>query len=196
MLDIKFVRDNLDVVKTMLKNRNNPLNLDGFTDLEKKRREILNETEQLKTKRNTVSKQIGAMKKAGQDTSEISTVDGYNANGTVISKVTTGKGVYIEGNSVANSIIGSRFRDTITGGAGKDTMSGGHSSVDAASPYYDTFLYYSGSGNDVITDYIGTSDPTLSDVIKLANPNTTISTSALNTKKGYLFCSYCHQCQG
>ena len=72
MLDIKFVRDNLDVVKTMLKNRNNPLNLDGFIDLEKKRREVLNETEQLKTKRNTVSKQIGAMKKAGQDTSAIS----------------------------------------------------------------------------------------------------------------------------
>ena len=72
MLDIKFVRDNLDVVKTMLKNRNNPLNLDGFTDLEKKRREILSETEQLKTKRNTVSKQIGAMKKAGEDTSAIS----------------------------------------------------------------------------------------------------------------------------
>ena len=72
MLDIKFVRDNLDVVKTMLKNRNNPLNLDGFTELEKKRREILSETEQLKTKRNTVSKQIGAMKKAGQDTDAIS----------------------------------------------------------------------------------------------------------------------------
>ena len=72
MLDIKFVRDNLDVVKTMLKNRNNPLNLDGFTELEKKRREILSETEQLKTKRNTVSKQIGAMKKAGQDTAAIS----------------------------------------------------------------------------------------------------------------------------
>ena len=72
MLDIKFVRDNLDVVKTMLKNRNNPLNLDGFTDLEKKRREILSETEQLKTKRNAVSKQIGAMKKVGQDTAEIS----------------------------------------------------------------------------------------------------------------------------
>ena len=72
MLDIKFVRDNLDVVKTMLKNRNNPLDLDGFTDLEKKRREILSETEQLKTKRNSVSKQIGAMKKAGEDTSAIS----------------------------------------------------------------------------------------------------------------------------
>ncbi|MBR1729761.1 MAG: serine--tRNA ligase [Selenomonadaceae bacterium] len=72
MLDIKFVRDNLDVVKTMLKNRNNSLNLDGFIELEKKRREILSETEQLKTQRNTVSKKIGAMKKAGEDTTEIS----------------------------------------------------------------------------------------------------------------------------
>ena len=72
MLDIKFVRDNLETVKNMLKNRNNPLNLDGFTDLEKKRREILSEVEQLKTQRNTVSKKIGAMKKAGEDTSAIS----------------------------------------------------------------------------------------------------------------------------
>lgn len=93
-------------------------------------------------------------------------------------------GTYIIGNTKANSIIGSRYSDTLTGGTGKDTMSGGHSSVDAADPYYDTFLYYSGSGNDVITDYIGTSDPAKSDVIKLANPDTTISTSALNTKKG------------
>ena len=65
MLDIKFVRDNLETVKTMLKNRNNPLNLEGFTELEKQRREVLSETEQLKTQRNTVSKKIGAMKKAG-----------------------------------------------------------------------------------------------------------------------------------
>ena len=72
MLDIKFVRDNLETVKTMLKNRNNPLSLDGFIELEKKRRDILSETEQLKGKRNTVSKQIGAMKKAGEDTSAIS----------------------------------------------------------------------------------------------------------------------------
>ena len=93
-------------------------------------------------------------------------------------------GTYIEGNKAANTIIGSRYSDTITGGAGKDTMSGGHSSVDAANPYYDTFLIYSGNGNEVITDYSGTSDTGKSDVIKLANPDTTISTSALNTKKG------------
>lgn len=72
MLDMKFVRDNLDAVRTMLKNRNNPLNLDGFVELEKKRREILNETESLKTQRNAASKKIGAMKRAGEDTAAIS----------------------------------------------------------------------------------------------------------------------------
>ena len=72
MLDMKFVRDNLDEVRTMLKNRNNPLNLDNFAELEQKRRNLLNEAEQLKTQRNTTSKKIGAMKKAGEDTTAIS----------------------------------------------------------------------------------------------------------------------------
>ena len=72
MLDMKFVRDNLDEVRTMLKNRNNPLNLDNFSELEQKRRALLNEVEQLKTQRNTTSKKIGAMKKAGEDTTAIS----------------------------------------------------------------------------------------------------------------------------
>ncbi len=72
MLDMKFVRDNLDVVRTMLKNRNNPLSLDNFVELEKKRRDLLNESEQLKNQRNATSKKIGAMKKAGEDTAAIS----------------------------------------------------------------------------------------------------------------------------
>ncbi|MBR3051739.1 MAG: serine--tRNA ligase, partial [Selenomonadaceae bacterium] len=72
MLDMKFVRDNLDLIRAMLKNRNNPLSLDNFSDLEKRRREILSETEQLKSRRNSTSKKIGAMKKAGEDTAEIS----------------------------------------------------------------------------------------------------------------------------
>ncbi len=72
MLDMKFVRDNLDEVRTMLKNRNNPLNLDNFAELEQKRRALLSEVEQLKTQRNTTSKKIGAMKKAGEDTTAIS----------------------------------------------------------------------------------------------------------------------------
>lgn len=72
MLDMKFVRDNLDLVRTMLKNRNNSLNLDNFAELEQKRRDLLNEVEQLKTQRNSTSKKIGAMKKAGEDTAAIS----------------------------------------------------------------------------------------------------------------------------
>ena len=56
----------------MLKNRNNSLNLDNFAQLEQKRRDLLNESEQLKTQRNTTSKKIGAMKKAGEDTTAIS----------------------------------------------------------------------------------------------------------------------------
>ena len=72
MLDMKFVRDNLDAVRTMLKNRNNPLNLDNFVELEKNRRDILNEVEALKSQRNATSKKIGAMKKSGEDTTAIS----------------------------------------------------------------------------------------------------------------------------
>lgn len=67
MLDVKFVRENIDAVKTMLSNRHNKLSLDGFVDLEKKRREVLAETETLKAQRNSVSKQIGAMKKSGEN---------------------------------------------------------------------------------------------------------------------------------
>jgi len=71
LLDIKFVRENLDAVQEMLKKRNNKLSLDGFEEIEKKRREILTQVEELKAKRNTVSKQIGAMKKAGENADAI-----------------------------------------------------------------------------------------------------------------------------
>ena len=72
MLDMKFVRDNLDVVRAMLKNRNNSLNLDGFAELEKKRRDILNEADSLKSQKNSTSKKIGELRKAGEDTEKIS----------------------------------------------------------------------------------------------------------------------------
>ena len=70
MLDIKFVRDNLDEVQTMLKNRQNSMTLDGFRELEQKRRDILGEVETLKSQRNTVSRQISEMKKKKENTDE------------------------------------------------------------------------------------------------------------------------------
>ncbi|MBQ9488216.1 MAG: serine--tRNA ligase [Selenomonadaceae bacterium] len=72
MLDMKFVRDNLDVVRDMLKKRNNSLNLDGFAELEKKRRDILNESDNLKSQKNSTYKKIGELRKAGEDTEKIS----------------------------------------------------------------------------------------------------------------------------
>ena len=43
MLDMKFVRDHLDEVQAMLERRHNPMKLDDFEGLEKRRREILGE---------------------------------------------------------------------------------------------------------------------------------------------------------
>jgi len=71
MLDIKFIRDNLDQVQTMLKNRKNNLDLTDFTDLDVKRRELIQKSDELKNERKTTSKEIGAMMKAGQDASDI-----------------------------------------------------------------------------------------------------------------------------
>lgn len=71
MLDIKFVRDNLELVQKALENRHNSLKLDRFTELETRRREILNEVEGLKGQRNTVSRQISEMKKNKENTDAI-----------------------------------------------------------------------------------------------------------------------------
>ena len=63
MLDIKFVRDNTELVQQALINRGTNLDLNEFLELEKKRREVLADAEALKSKRNTVSQQISVMKK-------------------------------------------------------------------------------------------------------------------------------------
>ena len=70
MLDIKFVRENLDTVKETLEKRGSKLSFDSFLDSEKKRREILLQVEELRGRRNVVSKEVGALKKDGQDASE------------------------------------------------------------------------------------------------------------------------------
>ena len=70
MLDMKFVRDHLDEVRQMLENRCNPLNLDDFEGLDKRRRELLQETETLKSERNAVSKEISQMKKNKEDATQ------------------------------------------------------------------------------------------------------------------------------
>ncbi len=71
MLDIKFVRDNPEKVQQALQNRGTDLSLAEFIDLEKERRELLNEVEGLKNKRNTVSQEISRLKKAKENADEL-----------------------------------------------------------------------------------------------------------------------------
>ncbi len=71
MLDLKYVRSNPEKVVEGLKRRGVSLSLEKFLKLDEKRRFLLTEVEDLKGKRNTVSKQIGKMKKAGEDASEM-----------------------------------------------------------------------------------------------------------------------------
>lgn len=68
MLDVKFLRNEFDRVKEALAHRGEKLNeIDKFADLDKRRRELLQVSEQLKNKRNTVSQEVAQMKKAGEE---------------------------------------------------------------------------------------------------------------------------------
>ena len=70
MLDMKFVRENPELVMEAVKRRNGNLDLTEFLELDKKRREITVQVETLKSERNTASQEIGKLKKAGQDATE------------------------------------------------------------------------------------------------------------------------------
>ncbi|TLM98514.1 serine--tRNA ligase, partial [bacterium] len=71
MLDIKFVRSNPEVVKEALQKRGAAVGLDKFLALEEERRQKIVGVEQLKNKRNTVSEEIGRLKKQGQHPEEM-----------------------------------------------------------------------------------------------------------------------------
>ncbi len=63
MLDLKFVRDNMNLVEEGLKKRGSNIDLSEFKKLEEERRKLLNQVETLKNKRNTVSEEIARLKK-------------------------------------------------------------------------------------------------------------------------------------
>ena len=68
MLDVKHLRANLEEVKAKLQHRGEDLNdLDKFEDLDKRRRELIVETEQLKSRRNEVSQEIAVLKREKKD---------------------------------------------------------------------------------------------------------------------------------
>lgn len=71
MLDIKLIRDNPDLVRDRLKTRRSTVDISALLELDERRRAAITEGERFKSQRNEVSKRIGALKKAGEDTTEI-----------------------------------------------------------------------------------------------------------------------------
>jgi seryl-tRNA synthetase len=71
MLDSKFVAANPELVVEKLKKRNIVVDLSRFLQAEQTRREGLADVEKMKAERNAESKQIGILKKNGQDASAI-----------------------------------------------------------------------------------------------------------------------------
>ena len=72
MLDIKRIRQNPEALtEAMRKRRGKGADVSGLIELDAKRRELMQEAEQLKARRNEESAKVPAMKKAGQDTTEL-----------------------------------------------------------------------------------------------------------------------------
>ncbi len=71
MLDIKYLRDRTDEARERLAGKKAGELLDPLLELDRERRALLTEVEQLKNQRNVVSKQIGIRKKAGEDIADI-----------------------------------------------------------------------------------------------------------------------------
>ena len=66
MLDIKFVRENPDIVDTSCANRNTSWDRERFFELDGRRRSLIVEVEKLQAERNAVSKQIGQLMREGK----------------------------------------------------------------------------------------------------------------------------------
>src|SRR6476660_7622681 len=67
MLDLNYVRDNLDKVRAALQARSFDLTtLDAFADADAERRRVIVESDQLNAQRNASSREIGNLMKEGK----------------------------------------------------------------------------------------------------------------------------------
>jgi seryl-tRNA synthetase len=71
MLDMKFVRGNVDAVREAMAKRHADVGLDAFLTLDAKRRAMLTEVEGLKAERNAASAEVGKRKRAGENADDL-----------------------------------------------------------------------------------------------------------------------------
>ncbi len=73
MLDLKYIRENPELVKRGIINKNEKSRIDEILELDRQRREMILATDELKTRRNQASQQVAQLKKSGGDASAIIT---------------------------------------------------------------------------------------------------------------------------
>jgi seryl-tRNA synthetase len=67
MLDLNYVRENIDKVRAALESRHfDPTALDAFTEADAERRRVISESDQLNAQRNASSREIGNLMKEGK----------------------------------------------------------------------------------------------------------------------------------
>lgn len=71
MIDIKLIRENPELVRKGIENKNDKSSVDEILAVDLQRREKVQYVEELKAKRNSASQQIGVLKKAGESTDGI-----------------------------------------------------------------------------------------------------------------------------
>ncbi len=70
MLDLKFIRENIDLVRDAIKKRNLNLDLNNFIEMDDKRRKVLFELEDLRARKNKANDEITALLKEKKDPKE------------------------------------------------------------------------------------------------------------------------------
>src|SRR6202167_113450 len=73
MLDLGYVREHLDVIEKMGRDRGVAIDLEAFRAIDTERRQLITSTERLKAERNKASDEIVRLKKSGQDATAILT---------------------------------------------------------------------------------------------------------------------------
>ena len=71
MLDMKWIRENPDALKTMLANRRSKLDVAPLFDLDIRRRKLLTDLAHIQAQRNKSAEQIGRLKAQKQDTTAV-----------------------------------------------------------------------------------------------------------------------------
>lgn len=70
MLDLKFIRENKELVRQNIINKNENSSIDNIISLDERRRAIIQQVEQLKNQRNVVTQEISRLKKEKLDAEE------------------------------------------------------------------------------------------------------------------------------